>query len=405
MGTNRKDLELLVRLGEENYVKRGGRVVEIGAQQLSNSFLRSNDLIKKAEGVFAAPRAYAVPDAPPSVFGEGDSELQVKEAPFARDFWMSLGFEYAAIDVDGSPGSIALDLNYDEVPKALQGKFDVVTNLGTTEHICNQLKAFKAIHDLAAVGAVMIHHLPAGGSLNHGLVNYNPKFFWYLARSNDYKWLYMDYHGGGVAYELPENILNAVRAYDPASAHVMSTRKTSDYGIQIALQKTIEIPFVPPLDVDTGVTVSNEVLERRYWTVFQPKVLDEVRRSGTAGRSISEPEILKGETADGGELSDDIRSELNRRISDASDEIRRAIDRVTGNREEAIRNALGRELGKSEEAIRNVVTLEAGVIREDMRRALRRVRRYNAWVAASSALVGALLVLGGLIAGRALHWF
>src|SRR5579862_2957680 len=178
MGVNRKDLHLLARLAEQKHIKRGGKIVEIGAQQLSNSFLRSEDLVRKVEAALGVAYPYPLPTPGPVVLAAGGIELQDSAAPFARSFWASLGFEYSAIDVDGSPDSVPLDLNFDEAPAALKSKYDLITNLGTTEHICNQLNAFKVIHDLAAPGAVMIHHLPAGGAPNHGLVNYNPKFFW-----------------------------------------------------------------------------------------------------------------------------------------------------------------------------------------------------------------------------------
>ena len=434
MGINRKDLHLLVRLGEENCVKRGGRVMEIGAQQLSNSFLRSGDLVRQAEAVYAAPRPYQMPAVSSSIIGEDGAELQPSDAPFARDFWMALGFEYAAIDVDGSPGSIALDLNFDDIPEPLQHTFDVITNLGTTEHVCNQLNAFKAIHDLAAPGAVMIHHLPTGGFPNHGLVNYNAKFFWHLARSNDYKWLYMDYYyyGSGLAYNVPNNILDAVKLYEPAPATSMPTPKTTDYAIQVALQKRTEMPFVPPLDVDTSASTGNEALERRYWTVFQPAKLEAMR-----GQASASPR------PEGGDLSDKIRSAMNRRISSAVDEIRlavagfrsdseqrvrhaigdvvdrsekairNAVSRTVSDSEEAIRNAVSRTVSDSEEAIRNAVSRTVSdseqSVRDSMQMAVNAIqlpgRRYAAFVAASSAAATALLVLGCLIAGHALRWF
>ena len=77
----------------------------------------------------------------------------------------------------------------DQVPEGCRGKYRLVTNYGTTEHVANQLNAFKIIHDLTAVGGLMVHSVPAQGMFCHGLVNYNPKFFWMLARSNGYKWL------------------------------------------------------------------------------------------------------------------------------------------------------------------------------------------------------------------------
>src|ERR1700691_1913021 len=256
MGINAKDLALVVRLAEQGYVKRGGKIVEIGAQQLSNDFLRSTNLVRKAEAVFGAANSISLPQAGFVSPEPGPAEFLDSNAPFARDFWLTLGLDYTAIDIDGSPCSIPLDLNFDEVRREQRGQYDLVTNLGTTEHICNQINAFKAIHNLAAPGAVMIHHLPAGGLHNHGLFSYNPKFFWCLARSNDYEWLYMDFYGGGALYPLPENILATAKQNKPLASQIMLDRKTCDYAIQVALRKTLDIPFVPPLDVDSGTTSS-----------------------------------------------------------------------------------------------------------------------------------------------------
>lgn len=284
MGINSKDLRLLLSLVQQGHIKRHGKIVEIGAQQLSNDFLRDQALVLEAEAIFGAERGYAIPTPSPSTFGPGGIELQSSAAPFARDFWLAVGFDYTAIDVDGSPGSVALDLNFDSVPSPLRGAFDLVTNLGTTEHICNQLNAFKAIHDLAAPGGVMVHHLPAGGALNHGLFNYNPKFFWHLARSNDYTWLYATYYGGPENMAIPDNIRDFTGQYEAESARKLQARRVDDYGMQIAFKKRADIEFVPPIDVDTGTKTDNAVLRDRYWTVFQPDLL--------ASRVLDEPPDL-----------------------------------------------------------------------------------------------------------------
>lgn len=280
MGINRQDLELLIQLREQKHIPLNPYVAEIGAQQLSNSFLRSEDLVRKAEGLLGTVQPFVMPAPSPTISSAERTELLAGNAPFARDFWVALGFEYTAIDVDGSPGSIPLDLNYDQVSPALQSKYGLVTNLGTTEHVCNQMNAFKAIHDLAALGGVMIHHLPAGGMLNHGLVNYTPKFFWHLARSNEYRWLYMSFYGSDHRYTTPANLVDFTRSYDPVSSETMSRREISDYAIMVAFQKTLDIPFVAPLDVNTGTKTKNDILNRRYWTVFQPSILESVRQGG-----------------------------------------------------------------------------------------------------------------------------
>jgi hypothetical protein len=353
LGINRLDLELLIALRQQRHIPLNPYVVELGAQQLSNSFLRSGDLVREAEAAFGAPRPYALPAPGPSTMSAEHTELLDSAAPFARDFWLTLGFDYTAIDVDGSPGSIPLDLNYDQVPAALRGKYGLVTNLGTTEHVCNQMNAFKAVHDLAAPGAVMIHHLPAGGMLNHGLVNYTPKFFWYLARSNDYKWLHMNFYGSGQGYPIAPNILDFTKSYAPDSSDALRAREICDYAILVAFQKTLDIPFVAPIDVNTGTTSSDPALNRRYWTVLQPGILDAARRSERPHElgALLEPDDPAA-ARDG--------------------EIGKAIERTVADSEERTRTLIDTKI--------------AG--------ALRRVpdRRYIALVGAVSALAAAVIV-------------
>ena len=289
MGISRGDLEVLIHLREQGHLSLNSYVAEIGAQQLSNSFLRSTDLIRKAEAVFGAAIPFSISPPGPSTLSAEGRELQSSDAPFARDFWISLGFEYTAVDVDGSPGSIPLDLNFDAVPNEMRHKYGLVTNLGTTEHVCNQLNAFKIIHDLAAPGAVMIHHLPAGGMFNHGLINYTPKFFWYLARSNEYKWLYMSFRGGKHYYPIPKNLLDFTESYDPVSSNELQHSEISDHALLVVFQKTLDIPFVAPLDVNTGAQTNDANLNRRYWTVLQPAILEAVLRGGKIPEWISSP--------------------------------------------------------------------------------------------------------------------
>src|SRR5215211_7852346 len=185
----------------------------------------------------------------------------------------AFGSGYAAIDIDASPGSIPLDLNFDDVPAEFKASFALVTNFGTTEHVANQLNAFKTIHDLAEVGGVMIHTVPAQGYMNHGMVNYNPKFFWMLARSNGYKWLYSNFRMSKRPYPVERNIVDEMRPFDRDIDKRFKRYRIFDGGIRIALQKVCNIAYVPPLDVPTGGSAPNETLKERYWTVFAPERL------------------------------------------------------------------------------------------------------------------------------------
>lgn len=286
MGLSSDTIGLLTHLHGAGKIPSHPTVVEIGAQQLSDDFLGARTELETIGRVFGTTGTCPVPPPIGSAIVHGELKNLCPDAPRARDFWTWLGFEYAAIDIDGSPDSIALDLNFDQVPAKTRGKFDVVTNFGTTEHVANQLNAFKIIHDLAAPNAVMLHNLPAQGMLNHGLVNYNPKFFWMLARSNGYKWLYANFTWARTPYELPTNILEHARPFAPDIASRLRDYRTSDCGIVVALQKIFDIPYVPPLDVDSDVRTDNPVLAQRYWTVFDPHAFTKFRAKNWLRRKI-----------------------------------------------------------------------------------------------------------------------
>ena len=270
MGFSTRDMELLIRLKKDGYFTGGLSVVEIGAQQLSNTILKAPELVEEAGRIFGVSQPFALAKPVESYLIHGHTEHLSTSAPFARDLWKWLGFDYASIDIDGSPGSIALDLNYDDVPRKAKGKYQLVTNYGTTEHVANQLNAFKVIHELAALGGVMIHNIPAQGMINHGLVNYNPKFFWMLARSNGYKWLYMGLDMAGVGYPIPQNIMDMLAASNPDIPAPLRDSRIADGGLVVAMQKVFDTPYVAPIDVQTGTSTDNPSLKRRYWTVFHP---------------------------------------------------------------------------------------------------------------------------------------
>ena len=263
-------LELLIKLRTAGYLTPGGAVVEIGAQQLGNSFLTLPERIAHLGHLFG--RDQKLPIAEPQQLPNEEIDFNLT-APFARDFWRWLGFDYAAVDIDGSPGSIPLDLNYDNVPSDAKGKYKLVTNFGTTEHIANQLNAFKIIHDLAAPDAIIIHEVPVQGMLNHGLINYNFKFFWMLARSNGYKFLHADFLAADDFSDFPGNIDEFLSANGSANQRKLDY-KVRDAGTLLALQKTVDMEFVAPLDMNSGMPAENAALKERYWSIFDPEALE-----------------------------------------------------------------------------------------------------------------------------------
>ena len=268
MGLAVASIELLIRLRQDGFMPTSGAVVEIGAQQLSNAFLRARDRLELLGQLCGATTKLDLPVPEAKPIGV---ELLSETAPLARQFWEWLGFEYASIDINGSPNSIPLDLNYDVLPDWARRKFDVVTNFGTTEHVANQFNAFKIIHDLTAPGGIMIHSVPAQGWVNHGFLKYDPKWFWMLARSNNYRWLDFDYTSRGQIADLPDNVIEAIAAHRPDIAERKAQYKVMDAGLWATFQKVRDIEFIPPLDVNTGTKTTNAALIERYWTVFAPR--------------------------------------------------------------------------------------------------------------------------------------
>src|SRR5262249_52294033 len=87
----------------------------------------------------------------------------------ASEFYENLGYEYIAFDIDGRFGSRVFDLNHDQVPAGHVGWSDLTANLGTIEHVFNQVNCFRVVHDLTKPGGLMIHVSPLNNSIYHGL--------------------------------------------------------------------------------------------------------------------------------------------------------------------------------------------------------------------------------------------
>ena len=219
-------------------------VIEIGAQQLSNALLRSKEATDDLFRLYnRLSQALGSPNFQGAING---LEHQPDDAPASRLFWESLGFTYSALDFDGHRDSIAIDLNRDFVPRRLRGSFDLAVNTGTTEHVANQDNAFRVIHDLVRPGGIMMHDLPAQGMMTHGLINYNPKFFWHLCRENRYEVLFLKVCSHPLN-PVPANVLDSNIQFS-GHQHI-SIESIPDFTIRAALRKTSNHPFVTPLDI------------------------------------------------------------------------------------------------------------------------------------------------------------
>ena len=105
-----------------------------------------------------------------------------------KDVFISYGFEHTSIDVNGQNGALNLDLRH---PLNL-GTFDMVTNLGTTEHVApgkpnGQAACWRNILEAMHVGSVLVSVTPKPGAkkwLGHGCWYPGKLFFMELSRLN-----------------------------------------------------------------------------------------------------------------------------------------------------------------------------------------------------------------------------
>ena len=103
-----------------------------------------------------------------------------------KEFFQSIGFEHTSVDLNGLDGALRLDLSK---PLGL-GTFDMVTNLGTSEHVSEknyegQVQCWRNMLEAMSVGSVLISITPQPGTwLDHGTWYPRLGFFTELADLN-----------------------------------------------------------------------------------------------------------------------------------------------------------------------------------------------------------------------------
>src|SRR5262245_8625895 len=176
---------------------------------------------------------------------------------YVGEIWKLCNLDYVSYDVTEAPFSRVFDLNFHEVPEPDRGRAALVANIGTTEHIANQLNAFRTVHDLLKVGGIAIHSVPFAGMLNHALFNYHPKFFFSLIVNNRYRLRYVEFGGPRLHEALgPGNSIYdgdylATRPELPGSGAWSETKLYSGM-ITLVVERRFPDQFVPPVDFARG---------------------------------------------------------------------------------------------------------------------------------------------------------
>jgi hypothetical protein len=285
-------IERWLDAGAIPFPKLGERVIELGDQALNADMPDDAvfSFIRKFKPDF--DRAEIAAGLPPNSFG----------VVYACEMWRRCGLEYLSYDVTEAPYSRVFDLNFHSVPDEDRQTAAIVTNIGTTEHIANQLNAFRTVHDLLKVGGVAIHSVPFTGMLNHGLINYHPKFFVSLIVNNRYRLRaaqlggpaqHASYGDGNTVYDgdfvTAEHKLPGSESWSATPLHTGM--------IDLVIERVFPDEFVPPVDFakgyfddmpmgDLSLLIGTDKLPHNAWA-------DAYRRSTTPSQTAK---VVSGKT-------------------------------------------------------------------------------------------------------------
>lgn len=209
MGYRKNSYEILVALKEQSLFDGLKSVIEFGSQDIEVDLLESFPSLKSPQ----------------------------QERVSAKHLYYGLGFrEYACIDFDGAHHALSFDLNYNLKDQYhYEQTFDVVTVMGTAEHVFNQATLFENIHRLCHHNGLIILSVPMQGWYNHGFFNYQPKFFYKLAIANHYDYV--------AAWVSSDQLIALKNLNDPASY-----ASKEDVSLTIVLRKSTDTIFCFPID-------------------------------------------------------------------------------------------------------------------------------------------------------------
>jgi hypothetical protein len=182
-----------------------------------------------------------------------------------RELYEALGIRYTCVDLDPSFNSIQLDLNFDGTPEEHKGRYDFVTNHGTTEHIFNQLNCFKVMHEFCRPKGLLLHAVPFTVHLEHGFFNYQPNAFSALARYNSYETL-------GV-WVGPDWQLDSLIPWEPPLLDYLVLNAKTTHLLVVLQRKLYDTPFCVPFQEQYEGMIPYEAFGR-YSMVVDGEVLD-----------------------------------------------------------------------------------------------------------------------------------
>ncbi len=234
MGLGIAQVTGLLELYNLGYLKGKSNVLDIGSQELH---LRKNDLKNLCN---QTKMDISEIDKYPDI-----DMYPAKPRCSSKHLWKSLGIEnYSSIDINEEHGSLKHDLNLPFEKKDYFNKFDIVTDVGSCEHVFNIPEAYKTVHKITKPGGlIIIYQAKIGGN---GYYQFDRFFFEGLAAANNYKIVISNYtiilnektkEGSYKQFRIPfsQDFLN-----------IINKESVKNVGLEIIFQKNEDSEFKIP---------------------------------------------------------------------------------------------------------------------------------------------------------------
>ncbi len=247
---------LMKQLRERNVLSRSGlKVLDIGSSNLYQAM---------AQEIVDYVTAFGGKENPAALrefserLAKGSAYDPVKggiNESFAGELIERCGMSYLSMDIAKGYKTEVFDLNHEDLPPQHHGAYDVVMNIGTTEHVFNQYNSFKVAHEAAHVGSYMVHQLPAAGYTDHGYYMYAGRFFFELAAYNKYE--ITDVWYDGPAGE--DDLYLSLRRYAALNPVVLGKLNAAEpvmipnYMLTVIYKKVQDLAFAGTLETSTSV--------------------------------------------------------------------------------------------------------------------------------------------------------
>jgi hypothetical protein len=162
----------IARLLIEEHAKRPftGRLLQLGRQEI----MFTRDDLRRIMGLCGVS-ADRLRDGPPRLTDEEFFGI------FAFD-----AIEVSDVSTDMKAG-VVHDLNSADVAQPHRGRFDVIFDGGTMEHVFHAPNVFAAIHAFLAENGRIIHNTPASNSIDHGFYSFSPCLYHEYYTANGYR--------------------------------------------------------------------------------------------------------------------------------------------------------------------------------------------------------------------------